>query len=220
MDETFRTFHRVLSLAGISFFSERKKHSRNWLLFQVFNVVLGFLTFIFTSGFVITHSSDMLLFIQGACIWTTGVIMFISLGVCLVFREKFHMFLSEMVFEDRILDMPLIEYILKTDHVDKLNDLKLLVQTSQKNLLRSTTLLLKIYVASVWLCATLYLCSAIYQMFISNDATLRLMGMYSKENGNGNVNKRFIDFFKKDILKKSSLTRYIHIYLNLTASVA
>lgn len=179
MDETFRTFHRVLSFAGISFFSERKKHSKNWLLFQVFNFVLGSLTFIFTSGFVITHSSDMLLFIQGACIWTTGVIMFISLGVCLVFREKFHMFLSEMAFEDRMLDMPLIEYILKTDHVGKLNDLKLLVQTSQKNLLRSTTLLLKIYVASVWLCATLYLCSAIYQMFISNDASLRLMGMYS-----------------------------------------
>ncbi|CAK1589706.1 unnamed protein product [Parnassius mnemosyne] len=175
MEETFRTFHRVLSFAGISIFSKTSRSTKRWLLLQILNFVIGFLTFIFTSAFAIVHFNNMLLFIQGACIWTTGVIMFISLGVCLLFRKKFHMFLSEMVFEDGMLDMPFIEYVLRNEKNGKLNDLKELVINSQDKLFYYTRILLKVYVTSVWLTATLYLCGPIYQMSISDDNSLRLL---------------------------------------------
>ncbi|XP_072946198.1 uncharacterized protein [Epargyreus clarus] len=176
MDETFKVFDRVLSFVGIPIFKKRNWNSKRWLFFQIFNFILGFLTFIFTSGFVISNYKNLLVCIQGACIWTTGVIMYITLGICLIFRKDFQMFLSEMGFRDEILEMPFIEYVLsqKLEH-GKLAELKDLIVNSQEKLLKFTRVLLKSYVASVWLSATLYLCGPIYEMCIREDESLRLL---------------------------------------------
>ncbi|KAM3962203.1 olfactory receptor-like [Aphomia sociella] len=175
MDKTFRDFHRLLSIAGISIFAKTKWDSNIWLVFQVYNFMIGFLCFIFTTGFVVTGSSDLLIFIKGAAIWTTGVIMSITLAVCLIFRRKFREFLEEMVFVDRLLDMPLIRYVLTLEEGNKLIELKNLVNDTQMKLFKFTRALLKCYMTSVWLVATLYLCSPIYEMVVKKDDSLRLL---------------------------------------------
>ncbi|XP_026497735.2 odorant receptor 85b-like [Vanessa tameamea] len=176
MDETIQVFDRVLSFAGIPIFAKRNWNSKKWLLFQYFNFFIGFLTFVFTTGFVLSNSSDLLICIQGACVWTTGVIMFISLGICLVFRNKFRSFLEEIIFNDCTSEMPLIQNILRLKlNRGKLKELQELVIYSQEKLFRLTRVLLKTYVASVWLCATLYLCGPIYTMWIKRDKSLRLL---------------------------------------------
>ncbi|XP_041971709.1 uncharacterized protein LOC121727783 [Aricia agestis] len=176
MDETFKVFHRVLSIAGISIYAKRNWDSKGWLLLQIFNFILGFLTFLFTSGFVASNVSNLLLFIQGACIWTTGVIMFITLGVCLYFKRDFRAFLEEIAFSDLILEMPLIEHVVSLSLAKgKVGELKTMVLDSQKKLLKYTRILFISYVASVWLCASLYLCTPIYLMCVTGDENLRLL---------------------------------------------
>lgn len=180
MEETFQAFDRVLSFAGIRIFRKSNWNSKKWLLFQIFNCFLGFLTFIFTTGFVLSNFSNLLLCIQGACVWTTGVIMFISLGICLAFRKDFRSFLEETVFQDCMLEMPLIQNILKLKlRNGKLKELRQLTINSHETLFRLTRVLLKTYVACVWVCATLYLCGPIYVMCKRNDKSLRLLGKYS-----------------------------------------
>ncbi|CAG9568626.1 unnamed protein product [Danaus chrysippus] len=176
MDETFQVFDRVLSFAGISLFAKRNWNSKKWLFFQCFSVIIGFITFIFTTAFVLTNISNLLLCIQGGCVWTTGVIMFISLCICLIFRTKFRTFLEEMVFEDRVFDIPLVKsvFIQNPGH-GKLFELEKLVVNSQEKLFKLTRVLLKTYVGSVWLCVTLYLCGPIYQMCVTKDKSLRLL---------------------------------------------
>ncbi|CAH1641796.1 unnamed protein product [Spodoptera littoralis] len=176
MDEAFLAFHRVLSFAGISIFAKQNWNSHRWLAHQTFNFIIGVLCFIFTTGFVVTNVSDFLLCIQGACIWTTGVIMTITLGVCLIFRKEFRSFLEEMVFRDHMLEMPLIDHILLVSpRGEKIQELRNLVTGSQEKLFKYTTLLLKSYVANVFLCATLYLCSPVYGMLVREDKSLRLL---------------------------------------------
>lgn len=105
--------------------------------------------------------------------------MTISLGVCLIFRNHFRSFLNEMAFRDGMLEMPFIEHILlMRQGGEKLTELRGLVFETQEKLLKYTRLLLRTYVASVFLCATLYLCSPIYRMFIRDDESLRLLGKY------------------------------------------
>nr|WPO56474.1 odorant receptor [Leucinodes orbonalis] len=101
--------------------------------------------------------------------------MTISIGVCLLFRNKFRVFLGEMAFKDEMVKMPLIEFILKLENGKKLMELKNLVIESQETLFKYTRLLLKCYVTSVWLVATLYLCSPIYEMIVKGDSSLRLL---------------------------------------------
>ncbi|XP_047510427.1 odorant receptor 4-like [Pieris napi] len=176
MDETFRVFDRILSFAGISIFAKPNWNSKGWLIIQTFNFLLGFLTFIFTSVFVILNLSNLLVCIQGACVWTTGVIMFISLGICLVFKKNFQGFVEEMAFCDRALDIPLVRSVMSLPTTTgKLHELKNLVLSSQIRVFKVTKMLLKTYVASVWLCATLYLCGPIYMMTIREDENLRLL---------------------------------------------
>ncbi|XP_035454520.2 uncharacterized protein LOC118279094 [Spodoptera frugiperda] len=176
MDEAFLAFHRVLSFAGISIFAKQNWDSNRWLGYQIFNFIIGVLCFIFTTGFVVTNVSDFLLCIQGACIWTTGVIMTITLGVCLVFRNEFRFFLEEMAFRDHMLEMPLIDHImLVSPRGAKIEELRNLVTGSQEKLFKYVTILLKSYVASVFLCATLYLCSPVYGMLVREDQSLRLL---------------------------------------------
>ncbi|XP_022837259.1 uncharacterized protein LOC111364584 [Spodoptera litura] len=176
MDEAFLAFHRVLSFAGISIFAKQNWNSHRWLAHQTFNFIIGVLCFIFTTGFVVTNVSDFLLCIQGACIWTTGVIMTITLGVCLIFRKEFRIFLEEMVFRDHMLEMPLIDHILlASPGGEKIQELRNLVTGSQEKLFKYTTLLLKSYVASTFFCATLYLCSPVYEMMVREDKSLRLL---------------------------------------------
>ncbi|CAG4980815.1 unnamed protein product [Colias eurytheme] len=175
MDETFRAFDRILRFAGISIFAKSKWNSKRWLIYQSFNFFLALLTFIFTSAFVVFNMSDLLLCIQGACIWTTGVIMFISLGICLIFKKDFEGFVGEMAFQDRALDMPLVEYVMASQGSGKCFELKCLVMNTQEKIFKLTRMLLKTYVASVWLCATLYLCGPIYGMYVREDDSLRLL---------------------------------------------
>nr|QIJ45788.1 olfactory receptor [Glyphodes pyloalis] len=175
MEETLAVYHRVLSFAGIAIYAKRNWDSKIWVCFQTFNFFMGTLCFIFTTGFVVANYSDLLIFIEAACIWTTGVIMTISLGVCLVFRNKFRVFLTEMAFKDEMLEMPLIKYVFKYGEGKKLLELKEMVTVSQEKLLKYTRVLLKFYVTSVWLVATLYLCSPIYEMISEGDATMRLL---------------------------------------------
>ncbi|XP_053620404.1 uncharacterized protein LOC128680933 isoform X2 [Plodia interpunctella] len=175
MDETFEVFHRVLSFGGISIFTKNNWDSKSWLLLQIFNFVIGVFCFIFTTGFVMENYSELLIFIEGACIWTTGVIMTISLGVCLIFRKQLRQFLEEMVFNDCVLEIPIINSVLKRDEGEKVVELKTMVVESQEKLLKYTRVLLKCYVGSVFLVATLYLCSPLYEMFVSNDDSLRLL---------------------------------------------
>lgn len=104
--------------------------------------------------------------------------MTITLGICLVFRIQFRDFLTEMAFRDAALDIPIVDYIFNVNNGKKMMQLKKLVVESQKDLLNYTSLLLKIYVTGVWLCATLYLCSPIYSMLVSEDKSLRLLGKY------------------------------------------
>lgn len=175
--ETFVIFDRILSFAGIPIFSNNNFKTKRWLILQIFIFFLGFITFIFTSGFVITNLSNIVLCIQGACIWTTGVIMFISLGVCLVFREQFRSFLEEIIFKDCLLEMPFIYNVLQLKFRNgKLGELKKSVINSRNTLFRLTRVLLKTYIVSVGTCATLYLCGPIYLMCIRSDKSLRLLG--------------------------------------------
>nr|AQQ73522.1 olfactory receptor 49 [Heliconius melpomene rosina] len=174
--DTFVTFDRILSFAGIPIFAKHKCNSKKWLLFQIFNFFLAFLTFVFTSGFVLSNLSNLELCIQGACVWTTGVIMFISLGVCLVFRLQFRSFLEEIIFNDSLLEMPFINGVLQLKFGNgKLGELKKSVINSRETLFRLTRVLLKTYIASLGVCATLYLCGPIYLMCIRNDKSLRLL---------------------------------------------
>uniref|UniRef100_C0L8M7 Odorant receptor n=1 Tax=Ctenopseustis obliquana TaxID=65030 RepID=C0L8M7_9NEOP len=176
MEETIRTFHGVLSVAGVTIYAKDTPDSKLWLTLQIFNVIVGLFTIVFTTCFVVVNVSDILVCIQGACIWTTGLIMFISFGVCLVFRKQFRLFLIEMGFKDAMLEMPLIEYVLKLEQGERLNELKGMVIKSQEKLLKLTRVLLKTYVGSVWLCASLYLSDSVYQMIVRKDDSLRLMG--------------------------------------------
>lgn len=176
MEETIQAFHNVLSVAGVTIFAKSNWDSKLWLTLQIFNVIVGFLTIVFTTCFVVINISDILVCIQGACIWTTGLIMFISFGVCLVFRKEFRLFLNEMGFKDHMLEMPLIIYVLKLEKGKRLTELKGMVINSHEKLLKLTRVLLKTYVGSVWLCASLYLSDSVYQMATREDDSLRLMG--------------------------------------------
>ncbi|XP_037301451.1 uncharacterized protein LOC115449366 [Manduca sexta] len=175
MEGTIRTFHRILSLLGISIFAKEEWNSKKWLALQIFTFINGFITSILTSIFVIANVSDLFLFIQGACIWTTSVIMSISLGVCLLFRKAFRNFLDEMVFEDAVLEIPLIKLVVMAEGGEKMAELKTLVLESQEKLLKYTKILLKTYMAIVWLCAILYICTPVYLMITTDDKSLRLL---------------------------------------------
>lgn len=75
-----------------------------------------------------------------------------------------------------MLEMPLIIYVLKLEKGKRLTELKGMVINSHEKLLKLTRVLLKTYVGSVWLCASLYLSDSVYQMATREDDSLRLMG--------------------------------------------
>lgn len=177
MEDTFKSFHRVLSIAGISIFAKHNWNSKPWLFWQTFNCIIGILCFVFTTGFIMVNFSDFILCIEGACIWTTGLIMTITLVICLTFRNNFRNFLNEMAFKDGVLEMPLIQYILLAPQkTPKLSELKDLVLDSQEKLLKYTRVLLITYQATVFLCVTLYLCNPIYQIITKEDDSERVLG--------------------------------------------
>nr|ARO70262.1 Odorant Receptor 50 [Dendrolimus punctatus] len=137
--------------------------------------MVGVISFILTSVFVVKNYSDLLVCIEGACIWGTGVIMTITLAVCLVFRKDFRSFLEEMAFKDVMLEMPFVKYVLTLDQGYKLKELKIMVLESQENLLKYCRVLMRIYSICVWISASLYIINAIYQMVIREDNSLRLL---------------------------------------------
>ncbi|XP_039745207.1 odorant receptor 13a-like [Pararge aegeria] len=176
MEESLKHFNRVHLLAGITIFDKEKNKSKTWLLFQYFNVLIGLLTFVCTTIFVLSNLSDVLISIQGASVWTTGVVMFISLVICLLYRKEFRAFLEEMVLADLLLEMPLIQHVLQ-NQVKRGRSLQLkeLVIGSQDKLFKLITVVLKAYVFFVSLSAILYLCGPIYLMSVRKDESLRLL---------------------------------------------
>lgn len=179
MDESFQLLNTVLSLVGITIYGDKNWNSKPHLIVQIFNVIIGILTFIFTTGFVAVNISDLPVFIEGACIWTTGVIMTITLVVCLLFRVKLRQFLTEMGFRDSIKDVPFIRFVLKSEGREgKISELQLLVESSQVALRKWTLVLFRVYVVSVFVTATLYICGAIYQMIVREDESLRILGKF------------------------------------------
>lgn len=177
MDKTFKIYHRINSIAGIAIFAKNNWNSRAWLAYQVFNFIIGIFCFIFTSMFVIVNSSDLIIFTQGACIWSTGVVMTISLGVCLNFRNRFRVFLTEMAFKDEMLEMPLIQFVLKVERGKKLLELKNMVLDSQEKLLKYLRLWTTGYIISVVITTTMYLINTIYEMTTKGDSSLGLLGI-------------------------------------------
>ncbi|VVC87830.1 unnamed protein product [Leptidea sinapis] len=152
MDGTLQVFDRVLSFVGISIFAKGNWHSNGWMIIQIFNFFLGFLTFIFSSG----------------------VIMCISLAICLIHKKDFEKFVEEMAFRDPALSMPIVQFALKCDKQEgKIKELKTIVEDSHSQLFDMTRILLLTYVASVWFCVTLYISGPIYQMIVSVNESQR-----------------------------------------------
>jgi hypothetical protein len=176
MEVTLQAFNRILSFAGIRFYANNNGKSHPWCLFQIFNFIIGLLCLISTTAFLVLNYEALEVFIEAACIWTTGVVMTISLGICLIFRSRFREFLNEMVFKDKIMEMPLIMYIVGENQGPVSMQLKALVEKSQGSLFRFTRILLYCYVMSIWLVVTLYLCGPIHKMRVTRDSSLRILG--------------------------------------------
>nr|AXY83386.1 putative odorant receptor 8 [Conopomorpha sinensis] len=159
----YNAFHRILSLVGISFFAEHNWDSNVWLFWQITNVFIGFLTFIFPVAFCIVNFTNLPMFIAGACIWITGLVLFISLCICLFFRRSMRQYLHEMGFKDALLEMPLVGAVMaRTVKGQHLIELKKMVQETQKFFMRMPVLILKMYMTHVFVTATLYLLGGLY----------------------------------------------------------
>ncbi|XP_038217895.1 uncharacterized protein LOC119836586 [Zerene cesonia] len=151
MERTFKIFDFILSIGGITIYDKRKWDSTGWFIFQILNVVLGFQIFICALIFVITNLSNLLLCIQGACILFTGFVLFTSLFVCFFFKKDLQGFVDEMAYNDRTLDLPLVQYVLSLDVTcGKLYELKCLIMDSQVRMARYAGIFVQIYIASKW----------------------------------------------------------------------
>lgn len=179
MEDSFLAHHRVLAFAGVAIFAKQNWNSKYWLALQIFNFTIAILSFIGTSVFCVLSIDDLPAFTEGACIWTTGVIMLISMTICLIFRNEFRSFVEEMCFADTILTMPIIRIAVKQEGQDgALNELRRKVRDSQKDLFRLTKILLKFYVTVVFLTAVLYVGSALFQMIVREDKSQHILGTY------------------------------------------
>ncbi|XP_049881328.1 uncharacterized protein LOC126377567 [Pectinophora gossypiella] len=175
MDDKYRAFDFVLTCAGIHIFSRRKWDSKAKFAHQICNSIVAVLTCIFTTGFLVVET-DVILWIEGVCIWITGAIMYMLVGLSLVYRKEFREFLEEMIFRDGLMDMPIIEHAMKSTSEGKLNELKGLVIKTEEKLVKYPSLLLKSYACSTSSTAVMYVCDAIYQMIVREDESLRLFG--------------------------------------------
>ncbi|XP_011565879.3 uncharacterized protein LOC105395621 [Plutella xylostella] len=176
MDETLQCLNRVLSFVGISIFAKNNWDSPFYRVIQIFNLIIAIITFILTTGCIINSFSDLPALIESICIWTTGVILSISITICWVFRKRFRLFVLEMGFRDTILDVPLIHYVMGLESGGELlMELKELVVDSRERLLRFVRILLKCYVSSVFVTASLYIVGAIYRMLVREDQSLRIL---------------------------------------------
>lgn len=82
-----------------------------------------------------------------------------------------------MGFRDTILDVPLINFVMGLESGGALlMELKELVVDSRERLLRFVRVLLKCYVSSVFVTASLYIVGAIYRMLVREDQSLRILG--------------------------------------------
>lgn len=174
-------YHRVLALAGVPIFAQHNWNSKFWLSLQIFNFLVAILTILSTTAYCVVNIDDLPAFTEGACIWTTAVIMTISKTICLFFRNDFRGFVKEMCFVDTMLDVPLIQTVLKMEGKDGiLIELKDKVKESQKNLLKLTKIMLKFYVTTVFLTAILYICSALFQMLVREDSQ-HILGTFATD---------------------------------------
>ncbi|CAH0403343.1 unnamed protein product [Chilo suppressalis] len=176
MDETLYVFHRIFSMAGVSIYAKKNWISKAWLGLLIFNAICGVLCFVFTTGFVVTNTTDIEIFIRGSCIWSSGVPMAITFVLCLIYRFELRGFLEEMAFKDEMQAMPLIQHVNSLTEGNLLYELKELVRMSQMKLANFSRIFLKVYIMSVLVIATLYPWSSIYEMCVTEDDTLRLIG--------------------------------------------
>lgn len=175
MDETLSTLHRVMVFGGIYFYSKGEWNSNFRSFHQILNFICGCSFVVFTTGFLIDRYSNIGLWLEGVAMWCAGRMLSLSLGLCLVYKNKFRFILEEMVFKDAILTMPFIEHIMKREYGGKVNELKKMIEVSRDKLFKNTRILTKRYVAFIIIDITLYMCDALYN-FISTMDSLRPLG--------------------------------------------
>lgn len=175
MDETLSILHRVMVFGGIYIYSKGEWNSNLRLFHQILNFLCGCSYVVFTTGFLIDSCSNIGLWLEGVAIWGTARMLSLSLGICLVYKNKFRIFIEEMVFKDAILTMPFVEHIMKREYEGKLNELKTMIEESRDKLFKNTRILTKRYVAFIIIDMTLYMCDALYN-FISTTDSLRPLG--------------------------------------------
>lgn len=106
-----------------------------------------------------------------------------------IYRKDFRNFLEEMTFKDAMLEMPFVKYALTLHQGQKLKEMEKLILESQENLLKYCRFLMRIYSACVWICATLYISTPIYQMIVTADDSLRLLGEFHM------IHKLYISYY-------------------------
>lgn len=179
MDSTFETLDWVLSFAGIRIYSDTKWNSKLWLTLQIYSLFVASLALVFTTGFVVINVSQLEVLLKGASIWSTCIILSMSLAICLSFRRKFRYYLLEMAFTDYMRRMPLVKSVLDLENPNTItNQLRNLVVVSQLDLLKFSRIFVKSYLFCVFLTATLYMCDPIYRMAIRENDNDRYFGKY------------------------------------------
>lgn len=180
MESTLKVCDTVLSFAGIRIFSN-KWNSKFWILIQTFCFIIGVLALIFTSGFILQNiiRDDLISLLKGASIWSTCIILSISLTICLIFRGKFRQFLTEVVFVDLMLEMPLVKFCFQNEKIgSKIDELRNVVLSSRDKLMIFSRKLMILYAFLVFFNSNLYLFDAIYRMIVTKDPDDRLFGSY------------------------------------------
>lgn len=179
MNSTFETLDWVLSFGGIRIYSHTKWDSKLWLILQIYNLLVASLALVFTTGFVVTNLSQLDILLKAASIWSTCIILSMSLAICLTFRKKFRSYLLEMAFVDYMQRMPLIKSVLESNNPNPITiQLRDLLVTSQLDLLKFSRIFVKSYLFCVFLTATLYMCDPIYRMAVRDNVNDRFFGKY------------------------------------------
>lgn len=143
MDKTLNIIHRVMVIfGGICILLKRRMELE--ITFGSLNLQFSILLLrVFTTRFVIVSYSDIDLWLEEVAVWTTVLMINVFLGICLVFKNKFGMFLEKVIFKDEILTMPFIEHIMEREHRGK--ELKKVIEESHEKLFKYTKILIYIF---------------------------------------------------------------------------
>lgn len=167
-----KILHRVMVFGGIYFCSNGEWTSKLRLIHQILNVLCVYSLLVFCTGFLIESHSNIAVLLEGTGIWCTGLMLCVTFGMCLVFKNEFRMLFEKMILKDEILTMPFIEHFMKTECGGKLEELKEIIEESRDKYFKYAKILIKGYVGCMVVAITLYACDTVYT-FISTKDTLR-----------------------------------------------